>query len=77
MVFEEKFGDLLKKNMFRACTTLIAIINTGHFDDLRRVFNKVKSEESSNFVEELSSWGSKKKFCDEALVLKEDMESWD
>ena len=77
MVFEEKFGDLLKKNMFRACTTSIAIINTGHFDDLRRVFNKVKSEESSNFVEELSSWGSKKKFCDEALVLKEDMESWD
>ncbi len=74
--FEEKFDDLLKKNMLRACTTSIAIINTGHFDDLRRVFNKVKSKESSNFVEELSGWGSKKKFRDEALVLKEDMESW-
>lgn len=75
-VFDEKFDDLLKKNMLRACTTSIAIINTGHFDDLRRVFNKVKSKESSNFVEELSGWGSKKKFRDEALVLKEDMESW-
>jgi len=75
-VFDEKFDDLLKKNMLRACTTSIAIINTGHFDDLRRVFNKVRSEESLNFVEELSSWGSKKKFRDEALVLKEDMESW-
>lgn len=73
---QNKFKYLLENDLLRACTMAIALINTGHEKDLRKIFNEQRSKESSKFVEDLFSWGSQGCFREYANTLREDMKKW-
>ena len=71
-----KFRFLLENELLRACTMSIAIINTGYWKELRKIFNEQRSEKSENFVKDLYRWGSEGNYKEYALILENDMKKW-
>lgn len=73
---KDKFKYLLNNDLLRACTMAIAIINTGHGEELREIFNAQRSDKSAKFVEDLYSWGKYGNYEEYAALLREDMRKW-
>lgn len=79
--FYEKFDQLLKKNMDRACVLCMDFFYWEEdFEKFRTMFNTVKSCESGKFLIEIYSWLPDD--CDAEIgkegveILREDMKKW-
>lgn len=73
--FEIKYNQLLDKNMLRASTIAIGIVNTGNFEGLRRIFNYNKHVNSEELVVDLEKWVDEE-YEGQIKLLREDMKKW-
>lgn len=75
IVFEKKYRQLVEQNMSRACNTAIALVNTGYFNEFRRIFNQQKVKNSEILVADLEKFVDDE-FKKEISLLREDMKKW-
>ena len=74
-VLNHKFNQLINNNLMRSVQFFGYCLNAGRFDDMRRLFNTVQAERSTEFLEEFIDW-YEEDYPQEIEILKQDMEKW-
>lgn len=70
-----KFNWLVNNNMMRSVQFFGYCLNAGYFNDMRKLFNNVRSEKSAKFLEEFIEW-YKEDYPQEIAILRNDMKNW-
>ena len=74
-ILYKKIDMLINNNITRAVQFFGAFMNVGYFNDIKKIFNEVKSVKSQEFLNELNEW-YKEDYPKEIEILKQDMEKW-
>ena len=73
--FYKKFDQLITKHVSRAAYFSYWFLDNEMFDDFRKMFNTVKSNQSEKLLNRLDDWADDD-YAEERKLLREDMKKW-